>query len=291
MISGNLFSRVLTMAHKYFAGRVPETNPSARQNFSRELESGALETTTEFERDMEKFAFHRALASIWNFINQLNKYIDVTAPWELAKKKTSRPQLEIVIYNLLEGLRVVSGLIYPVMPDTAAAMQTHLGLNPEKPFYLLKTLRSWNVMKSGTVLPKSITLFPRIDPNQMALVDLNRSDPPEQDLKVKPEISLEDFSKVDLRVATVLHAEPVPRANKLLKLELDMGEKRTIVAGISRSYPAADLIGRQIIVVANLKPAKIMGILSNGMLLAASDRRRTAVATLEKEIKPGTPLS
>ncbi len=288
---GNLFSRVLAMAHKYFQGKVPDIDPAGVQDFSRELQSEALRTIAEFEQEMEAFAFHRALAAVWSFVNHLNKYIDVTAPWELAKKKASRPQLEIVIYNLLEGLRILSGLIYPVMPDTAIAMQKHLGLKPEKPFYLLDTLRRWHVMAAGTILPKSTTLFPRIDVKKELQNGSGKAEQTVPELKIKPQITLEDFARDDLRVATVLHAEPVPRAKKLLKLEVDVGEKRTLVAGISQSYSPEDLIGRQIIVVANLKPAKIMGILSNGMLLAATDSSRMAVATLAKEIKPGTPLS
>ncbi len=288
---GNLFSRVLAMAHKYFKGIVPGVDTGSRLDFNQDLKSEALQTIVEYEKEMEHFAFHRALAATWNFINQLNKYIDVTAPWELAKKKNTRRQLEIVIYDLLEGLRIISGLIYPVMPDTAAAMQKHLGLKPQTHFYLLKNLRKRNVIEAGTKLPKSTALFPRIDMKKDAVVDSAVIEKTDQELQIKPEIALEDFAKIDLRVATVLNVEAVPRAKKLLKLEVDMGVKRTIVAGISQSYSPDDLKGRQIIIVANLKPAKIMGILSNGMLLAATDSRKTAVATLEKEVKPGTSLS
>lgn len=160
---GNLFSRVLAMAHKYFSATVPETDPKADQGFQSDLKSDALKAVEEFEKSMCRFSFQKALAAIWDFINKMNKYIDVNAPWVLAKKKSSQKQLAAVINNLLEGLRIVSGLLYPVMPDTAMTMQKHLGLDPEKPFYHLERLKTWKKIPPGSVLPKSIILFPRID--------------------------------------------------------------------------------------------------------------------------------
>jgi methionyl-tRNA synthetase len=143
----------------------------------------------------------------------------------------------------------------------------------------------------GTKVPKSITLFPRIDLEKMTMTSLEKKDTKDMALDIKPEITLEEFNKIDLRVATVIHAETLPRAKKLLKLEVDMGERRTIVAGISETYSPEDLEGKQVVVVANLKPAKLMGILSNGMLLAAVEKDSCAVATLDKKVKPGTSLS
>jgi len=288
---GNLFSRVLAMVHKYFAGVVPKVDAKVEQEFQLGLESNAAQTIVEFEKSMEAFAFHRALITIWEFIGQMNKYIDVTTPWVLAKKKTTRKQLEVVIYNLLEGLRIISGLIYPIMPDTAATMQKHLGLDPQKPFYHLDILKSWKTMASGTNLPKSIALFPRIDLAKVNIAAGETADSGDEMLEIKPEINIDTLNKIDLRVATVVHAETIPRAKKLLKLEVDLGNKRTIIAGISADYTPEELVGKQVIVVANLKPAKLMGILSNGMLLAAVDENGSVVATLDKKVKPGTTLS
>ena len=288
---GNLLSRVLTMVHKYFKGVVPEVDPAVEKELQLGLESQALNCIAEYEKTMKSFAFHKALGCVWEFINHLNKYIDLTAPWVLAKKKSSLKQLRVVIYNLLEGLRIISGLIYPVMPGTAAIMQKHLGLDPEKPFYLLDSLKNFNTIVSGTKLPKSIALFPRIDVKK----DKDRISEPDAEVSVtpgiKPEITLEEFGKVDLRVATVVRAEAIPRAKKLLKLEVDLGEKRTIVAGIAESYSPEALVGKQIIIIANLKPAKIMGVLSNGMMLAATDDKRLTVATLDKKVTPGAALT
>ncbi|MBU4415045.1 MAG: methionine--tRNA ligase [Proteobacteria bacterium] len=287
---GNLFSRVLAMAHKYFSGEIPEVDPVLEQELQLGLESNAIKTIDKFESAMENFEFHKALIAIWEFISRMNKYVDTTAPWELAKKKSSIKQLEAVIYNLLEGLRVISGLIYPVMPDTSAAMQKHLGMNPNENYYNLEILKKWGTIKSGTKLPKSVTLFPRVDLKKNVLY--SRENASEQILPaLKPEISLEEFNNIDLRIATVVHAEVIPRAKKLLKIEVDLGKKRTIVAGISECYAPEDIIGKQVIVVANLKPAKIMGILSKGMLLAAFDDNICAVGTVDKKIKSGNPLN
>ncbi|MGD2270940.1 MAG: methionine--tRNA ligase [Desulfobacterales bacterium] len=288
---GNLFSRVLAMAHKYFDGVVPEVDPKVEAEFQLGLHAEAAKAVEEFDRTMHMFAFHKALMAIWEFIGRMNKYVDVTAPWELAKKKSSRKQLEALIYNLLEGLRIISGLIYPVIPDTAKKMQKHLGLDPAAPFYLLDKLRTWRTIPPGTRLLKSIALFPRIDVKNAGPAE---QEPAEAETAIpdfKPQVTLEAFAELDLRVATVISAESIPRAKKLLKLEVDLGEKRTIVAGIAVDYAPERLIGKQIIIVSNLKPAKIMGILSNGMLLAAVDGDRVTLATLDGKVKPGTPIS
>ncbi|MGB6011882.1 MAG: methionine--tRNA ligase subunit beta, partial [Desulfobacterales bacterium] len=232
-----------------------------------------------------------ALMAIWELISHMNKYIDLTTPWALAKKTSSRKQLEVVIYNLLESLRIISGLIYPIMPDTAKTMQKHLGLDPEKPFYNLEILKTWKSLAPGTKLPKSVALFPRIDLQEDRTSLQTKRESGADMPTVKPEITLDTFDKIDLRVATVIHAEAIPRAKKMLKLEVDLGEKKTIVAGISGSYSPEEMVGRQVIVVANLKPAKLMGILSNGMLLAAVEGEGCTIATLDKKVKPGTPIS
>ncbi len=287
---GNLFSRVLAMAHKYFSGIVPEVDSRVEEELQPGLKSDALSTIAEFEKAMETFAFHKALEAIWEFISKMNKYVDITAPWVLAKKKSSRKQLEVVIYNLLEGLRIISGLIYPIMPDTAAKMQKHLGMDPEKPFYDLDLLKTWKGMEPGTKFPKLITLFPRVDLKKEKPYSPEDTGFEAKLHEIKPEITFEEFSKIDLRVATVVHAEAIPRAKKVLKLEVDLGEKRTIVAGISASYSPEDLIGKQVVIVANLKPINLMGIQSKGMLIAAVDDNACSVATLDKKAKPGTPL-
>ncbi|MFZ3046752.1 MAG: methionine--tRNA ligase [Desulfatirhabdiaceae bacterium] len=288
---GNLFSRVVAMVHKYFKGVVPDVSSEMNADMAMNLKEAAQTTITEFEIQMKSFAFHRALASVWEFINQMNKYIDVTQPWLLAKSKSTHRQLEIVLYHLLDGLRIVSGLIYPIMPNTAAVMQRHLGLNPSETYYHLKNLKTWGMLPSGSIVPKSITLFPRIEIKPESAENQQDTSAEIAMVPIKPEISIDDVKRVDLRVATVIHAEALPKANRLLKLEVDMGERRTIVAGIAKSYSPETLIGKQIIIVANLKPAKLMGIVSQGMLLAAVDEGTAVVGTTDTPVKPGTPLS
>ena len=287
---GNLFSRTVTMVHKYLSGVVPAIDPTIEAEFGLSLQDKAMEAISAYEKAMADFAFHKALMAVWEFISHMNKFIDVTAPWVLAKQKSSRKQLDVVLYNLIEGLRIVSGLIYPIMPETATTMQQHLGMDADVPFYRLDILRNWKQSSPGTTLAKTITLFPRIDPEQIGRKDKTMSDDTVKPAAFKPEITFETFGQVDLRVAKVVRAEAIPRSKKLIKLEVDLGEIRTVVAGIAEHYTPEDLVGKQVIVVANLKPAKLMGVLSKGMVIAAVDANRTALATIDKTLKPGTAL-
>ncbi len=230
---GNLFSRVTAMAHKYFKGLVPAPDLDGDPLLTQGLRSDAAVAVREFEAAMSGFMFHKALMAVWEFISQMNKYIDVTAPWVLAKSKSTSKQLETVIYNLLEGLRIISGLIFPVMPETAASMQRHLGQDPGKAFYRMSFLSEWGGLSPGTVIPKSIPLFPRIDVKKKENETAEAVSPAPDRPVFKPEISLEEFRKVDLRVGRIIKAEAVPKAKKLLRLEVDLGENRTIVAGIA----------------------------------------------------------
>jgi len=287
---GNLFSRVLAMLHKYFKSTVPEYPADAKKDFQLDLKADAAQTIDLFCRSMENFEFHKALASVWEYISKMNKYVDVTAPWELAKNKAARGQLEVVIRNLLEGLRVVSGLIYPVMPETAAIMQRHLGLNPDGPFYRIEEIQKWPQIPANQVLPKGVSLFPRIDPDAILKTETAAAQQAAPN-PVEAEIEFDDFSKIDMRSAKVIHAEKIPKADKLLKLEVDLGDHtRTIVAGIAQFYSPDSLIGKNVAVVANLKPVRLKGVESRGMLLAAISSDDCAVAILDREMPPGTRL-
>jgi methionyl-tRNA synthetase len=289
---GNLFSRVLAMAHKYFQGIVPQTDSKIEAEFDLGLKLNAFNAVSQFMDQMSQFAFHKGVAAVWELISHMNKYIDMTAPWVLAKNKSCRTQLQVVIYNLLEGLRIISGLIYPIMPATAQTMQTHLGLDPNASFFKKEALERWGSLPATTQLPKSISLFPRVEIPAKAAEKEVGTDQKSSLLKIKPEIDLNAFDKVDLRVATIVTAKPIPRAKKLLELQVDLGcEKRTVVAGIAASYAPDDLVGKQVVIVANLKPAKLMGVLSKGMLLASVEKGNVTVATLDKPVKPGIPLS
>lgn len=287
---GNLFSRVLAMSFKYFDGRVPESDPHVEEEFDLSLEKEAMDAVDDYSESMDTFAFHKGLAAVFKFISRMNKFIDEKAPWDLAKDPALKPRLQAVMVNLLEGLRLVSGLLYPIMPGTSKTMQTHLGVDADPDYYLLEHVRAWKQLVPGSELKKIKALFPRIEvkeSKQPEPVQVTGLKP-----ELKPEITFDDFSKLDLRTATVIHAEAIPKAEKLLKVTVDMGEgrERTIVAGISKSYSPEELIGKQVILVANLKPVKLMGQLSEGMILAASDKKGFVVASFDTKVKAGTPV-
>ncbi len=296
---GNLFSRVLGMFHKYFNGVVPDVSPAMQEEIASLLSKPAQTAINTYQQEMELLQFHKAMIAVWDYISVMNKFVDTAAPWELARQPDQKDRLEAVIYNLLEGLRVIAGLLYPVMPDTAQTMLAHLGYDTNKVEYLsLEDLGRWQVLSPGIRLAKAVTLFPRIEPkNEQRKAPKGASEPiPKAEGEAesnarKPEIDISDVASLDLRVATVLKAEKVPKTDKLLKLSVDLGsEERTIVAGIAQSYEPDALIGRQVIVVANLKPAKLRGIRSQGMLLAAVSEQGARVATFEKPLPPGTPI-
>ena len=241
--------------------------------------------------------------SSYSYVDVL--HIDTMAPWELAKNETARPRLKAVIYNLLDCLRIVAGLVYPVMPQTAKKMIDHLGLDTKdangRPFYALASLRQPRVLSGGTPLSQPMSLFPRIELDKKKGSKNASSTTPSSNKngsgstpklpEIKPEITIDTFSKIDLRVATVLQAEPIPKAKRLLRLTLDAGNQRTVVAGIASSYQPETLVGKQVIIVANLKPAKLMGVVSEGMVLAAVDNEAAILAGTDRPVAPGTPLS
>lgn len=285
---GNLFSRTISMVHKYYAGVTPEDTTKAGDVLSHELKQKAALVIKQYQKYMQGFEFHKALIAVWELISDMNKYVDTNAPWTLAKGEddASKRHLSAVMYNLLEGLRVVAGLVYPVMPETAAKMHRHLGFeDAAEKFWLLENL-TWGQTAPGRTLPKAITLFPRIEVKH----NDEDADPEPKLTDLKAEITIDDFVKVDLRVGTVIAAEKVPKANKLLKLKVDIGEIREVVAGVALRYEPQDLIGKQIVLVANLKPAKLMGILSDGMILAATDADGPQVATFKTPVPNGTML-
>ncbi len=288
---GNLFSRSLTMVHKYFEGVVPQAVPGTESGLGSALVANSEKALQDYHEAMEEYAFHKALMAIWEFINHINKYIDVTAPWELAKRKELHEELRTVLYNIIEGLRIIAGLIYPIMPRTARIMQEHLALSSPESFQTLADLSVWGKTAPGTQLPKTLTLFPRIEQTKVQSSGREANMSKEASISEKAEIPLEAFQKMDLRVATVLDAEPVPRSKKLLKLKVDMGKEQTVVAGIAENYDPEDLIGKQVVVVANIKPTKLMGILSHGMVLTATNKGTCRLVTVDGPAEPGTRLT
>jgi len=259
---GNLVSRTMTMAMKYCAGKVPEAHAQTEEDGL--LVAAAGKAVADVERCFHELMLHRALIAIWDFINVTNKYIVEQEPWRLGQDTANRSRLETVIYNLLESLRIIAILISPFMPGSAGKIMDQLGI-ANAASQNFDSIRSWGGITHGNSLKRSDALFPRVKCEK----EREKPEVTEKELQpVKPLIDYADFEKVDLRVAKVIEAEAIPKSSKLLKLTIDMGEKRTLVAGIAKDYKPEDLIGKKIVVVVNLKPTKMMGIESQAMLLA-----------------------
>jgi len=272
---GNLFSRVLSMNHKYFKGTVQGPSPDSDKNLS--LEPGAAAAFDLYTKAMAECRFDKALAGIWEMVSAMNKYIVANEPWTLAKDPARTGDLGTVLYELLEGLRFVAGLLWPVMPETSGKIIAALGLEPpEKGFFTLDAIRPWGQVPWGVTLAKPRILFPRVDVENKAAAP---SGPKPLKPALKQEITIEDFSKLDLRAGKILSAERIEKSDKLLKLQVDLGaQTRQIVAGIGKSHTPEDVVGKEVIVVANLKPVTLMGELSQGMVLAANVKKNLVLS-------------
>lgn len=279
---GNLVSRVIAMTVKYCDGKVPivtQTEP-----IDQTMIETAARVIREAEVSFEELAFHKTLMAIWELISAANKYIVEQEPWNLAKDPARRERLSTLLYHLLETLRTVAVLITPFMPGTAEKILAQLGIEDVKR-QDYTTIAQWGGLPTGNPLQPGATLFPRIE---LKKEDLTPPPPPKAEIPpVKAEIDYADFEKVDLRVATILKAEAVPKSNKLLKLLIDIGEERTIVAGISKAYKPEELIGKKVVIVANLKPTKLMGVESRGMILATDAADSLTVLTFDREPEAG----
>jgi methionyl-tRNA synthetase len=276
---GNLVSRTITMAVKYCDGKVPEINPQKKDSA---LHEAARKAVTEVESSFNDMSLHKALIAIWDFINVTNKYIVENEPWTLGKDPANKEKLTAIMYNLLAALRSIAILLTPFMPQTAEKILRQTGVNESQKMNL-SVIRKDDALIAGSLLTRSESLFPRISQEK----DNQTPEKKIPAIDLKPEIDYEEFVKVDLRVGKILAAEAVPKSNKLLKLKIDIGEERTIIAGIGKDYTPAELIGKKIVVVANLKPAKLMGVESYGMLLATDTDKELTILTFDREAKTG----
>jgi methionyl-tRNA synthetase len=280
---GNLVSRVMTMSLKYGNGMVP--TPSDISEEENVLRKAAEKTIAEVDASFKKLAFHKVLISIWEFINLTNKRIVEKEPWTLAKSPADRPKLEHIIYNLLEALRVISILIAPFMPKSAVKIMEQIGIKDETG-QDFQSIRQWGGLPAGSILKRGDALFPRVSPIKEKDSAAGKAAPP----LFKQTIGFEDWEKIDLRIARILEAEAVPKSDKLLKLKIDIGEERIIVAGIGKDCRPEELIGKNIVVVANLKPAKLMEIESQGMLLAVGTDTGLALLSSDGSPAPGAKI-
>ena len=290
---GNLLSRSVSMVEKYFGGTLPAEHQA--DPIDEELVGMISSLREKYEEQMEHYAFQNALAEVFKVISRTNKYIDETAPWALGKDESQKARLACVLYNLLESLRVSAALLTPFMPESAEKIAQQIGACAEDVSY--ENAGRYGVLPKDVTVHKGATLFPRID-MQKELEELAA-----QQAAAHPQLpkyegvaeltDIEQFGKIDLRVAQVKSCEPIKRAKKLLKLQLDDGFEggRQVVSGIAPWYKPEDLIGKKVIVVANLKPAKLCGEESYGMILATDlDEKNVRVIFVDDSIPNGCKL-
>lgn len=291
----NLVYRTLTMAEKYFNGVIPK--PQEKDIIDEELYDILENKTKEYLKCMDSYQFTQALENLWELIRFSNKYIDLTEPWILGKDPERKDRLATVIYNLLDSIRIIAVLISPVMPDTSKIILQKFGydLNHLSP----KNFRK-GVLEYGIKIDKGSPVFERIDTKTwkriIKTIETEEAEKvmSEENTNIQNIIEIDDFKKVDLRVAQVIKAENIEKSNKLLRLQLDVGPlgTRQIIAGIKNFYSPEDLENKKIIIISNLKPAKLMGETSEGMLLAAKDSNgNLSVLTVEKDVEAGAKIS
>ncbi len=271
---GNLVSRTVAMVNKYFGGTIPTERTAGE--FDDDLIALATATKAKVEAYADEMQFSSALTELWALISRTNKYIDETAPWVLAKDEANRARLAAVMYNLCEAIRIISILVSPFLPHTAPKIQAQLGAPADVLSW--EQAGEWGLLPDGFSVQKGEIIFPRIDIAK-ELAELEAQQKAAREAKEQAQrkaegvaqISIDDFAKVELRVAEVKDCEPVKRAKKLLKLTLDdgSGTPRTVASGIAQWYKPEDLIGHKVVLVANLKPAVLCGVESQGMILAA----------------------
>lgn len=280
---GNLVSRTVSMVEKYFDGKLPAEQTA--DPLDDELIAMASGLRARYEEKMEAYAFQDGLIEVFKLISRANKYIDETAPWVLAKDEANKPRLARVMYNLLESIRIAGVLLTPFMPESAEKIRVQIGAAED--IYTWDTVDAFGVLPADTAVCKGPALFPRIDMNkEMDFLEKRQAKQIKEAEKAakkaekaakkaedKPEgvaIGIEDFAKVSLKTAKVVACEPVKKSDKLLCLQLEVGEeKRQVVSGIAEYYKPEDLIGKTVVIVANLKAAKLRGVESQGMILAA----------------------
>lgn len=295
---GNLLNRTVAMINKYFDGKIPTYVKDATP-FDADLLDLVKATVVKVEEAMEDMEFSVALTAIWQLVSRTNKYIDETQPWMLAKDDSKQEELGSVMYHLAESLRYVSVLIQPFMTETPKKIWQQLGLK--------ETITDWTSIQAfaqipaGTTIEKGEPIFPRLDmQEEVAYIveqmggTLKQPEDQKEDKQGVPEvdeITIDDFSKVELKVAEVLKAEPVPGADRLLKIQLDLGsEQRQVVSGIAKYYSPEDLVGKKVICVTNLKPVKLRGELSQGMILAGSKGKKLQLATIDGHLPNGAQV-
>ncbi|MBR6607956.1 MAG: methionine--tRNA ligase, partial [Oscillospiraceae bacterium] len=291
---GNLLSRTVAMVGKYFGGKLPVERVA--DPIDDELLTMAKELRGKYEEQMEKYAFQNALIEVFKLISRANKYIDETAPWVLAKDEANKPRLATVLYNLLECLRIGSSLLTPFMPETAEKARAQMGASAEE--FGWEAAGMFGKLPLDVAVVKGDALFPRIDMEkelaELAAAQVPTEEPVEEEppMPKLPDITFDEFCKVEMTVCKVIACENVPKSEKLLKFQLDdgSGEPRQILSGIAKYYKAEDLVGKTLVAVTNLPPRKMMGQMSNGMLLSAEKGDKLNLLMLDDSVPAGSRL-
>ncbi|AJK89882.1 methionine--tRNA ligase [Lysinibacillus fusiformis] len=301
---GNLLNRTISMINKYYDGIIPSENLQSTE-FDTALKEQAESVRIKYEESMEKMQFSVVLADLWTLVSRTNKYIDETQPWVLAKEEADKPKLGSVMRNLAESLHQIAVMLQPFMTTTPKRMMEQLGLDDK--FLAWDTIETFGntIPANIKVVEKGIPIFPRLE-NEVEIAyireEMRGSVKTSQEEEVKsetksdgnpeiPEITIDDFMKIDLRVATVTACETVPKADKLLKLQVDLGyEQRQVVSGIAKFYSPDELVGQKVIVVANLKPVKLRGELSQGMILAGEKDGILKLASVDSKLENGAKV-
>jgi len=282
---GNLLNRTVNMMEKYFDGIIP--TPATEGPEDSALTQKAEEVIGEVRNLYNELAYNKILQKIWELVDTTNQYIVKTGPWNLAKTDEGKEQLKTVMYNCAESLRVLGILLNPFMPQSTEAMMKQLGVETAIEEQGMNSISKWGGLKPGCQTQKAEQLFPRIEDKQAAKILEKLSEPSASKAEEKDDsnqITIDEFMKVELRTGKILAAEKVKKSKKLIQLKVDIGtETRQVLAGIAESYEPEDLVGRTVIIVANLKPAKLMGIESQGMVLAASNDGKIMLAGFDQE--------
>ena len=282
---GNLLNRTLGMYKKYFGGIIVASNEN--EPIDDEIKSMFDETVTEINKYMYYFEFSKALETLWKFISRLNKYIDETMPWALAKDETKKLRLAAVMNILCEGLYKIAFFIAPFMPESAQKISAQLGIEKDITNLRFDDIKEWNVFKDGHKLGEASPIFPRIE------LEKEEEKPAKKELKIENPIDIKEFDKVQIKVVEILDVDKVEGADKLLKFKVFDGEfERQIISGIAKFYPDyKKLIGEKVMAVANLKFTKLKGELSQGMLLTTEDKNGVSLIKIDKSIQAGAIVS
>ncbi|HAE62194.1 MAG TPA: methionine--tRNA ligase [Eubacteriaceae bacterium] len=287
---GNLLSRTVAMVEKYFGGVIPSKKET--DDIDKSLVEMIGSTPKDVENHMEKMELSNALAVLWKLISRANKYIDETTPWILGKDPHKKERLAAVMFNLAETLRVVSIMIEPFMPSTAKKMQAQINIPDESLTW--SSMSEYGSYGFENKMSKGDNLFPRVEiaeEKQKEIIAQNKKSDKKNEKKADDIISIDDFAKVKLKVAEVIECEKHPDADRLLVLQVRIGkERRQIVSGIAQYYSAEDMVGKKVVVITNLKKTKIRGIESQGMILAAADKKDLNLVTVDKDISDGTEV-